>query len=177
MGRNLLWALATAAAIGTIYALRGGNPWILLQPFDLAMIVATMVGFSAASGHLRTWPRIVQDLRRAGAFRGMGAPASEEATPVGVDHRRRVFDALNTAETAALVGGFVAALLGLLHLCGDVTDTPQVLGHLAGVALVPLVIGLLVAYGLVAPIGARLAVFYHAGGDPRTDQGSGDCSP
>ncbi len=48
--------------------------------------------------------------------------------------------------------GIVAAVLGVIHTMGSITEPPEVLGHLIGGALVGTFFGILVSYGLVAPI-------------------------
>jgi chemotaxis protein MotA len=56
--------------------------------------------------------------------------------------------------------GIVAAVLGVIHTMGSITEPPEVLGHLIGGALVGTFAGVLIAYGFVNPIaGAIKAVF------------------
>jgi chemotaxis protein MotA len=52
--------------------------------------------------------------------------------------------------------GIVAAVLGVIHTMGAITQPPEVLGHLIGGALVGTFTGVLVAYGIVAPIAKSL---------------------
>ncbi len=52
--------------------------------------------------------------------------------------------------------GIVAAVLGVIHTMGAITEPPEVLGHLIGAALVGTFSGVLAAYGFVAPIGKAL---------------------
>jgi len=52
--------------------------------------------------------------------------------------------------------GIVAAVLGIIHTMGSITEPPEVLGHLIGAALVGTFSGILFAYGFVAPMGASL---------------------
>jgi chemotaxis protein MotA len=47
--------------------------------------------------------------------------------------------------------GIVAAVLGVIHTMGSITEPPEVLGHLIGAALVGTFTGVLVSYGFVAP--------------------------
>jgi len=49
--------------------------------------------------------------------------------------------------------GIVAAVLGVIHTMGSITEPPAVLGHLIGGALVGTFLGVLLSYGFVAPIG------------------------
>ncbi|MBV9861382.1 MAG: flagellar motor stator protein MotA [Alphaproteobacteria bacterium] len=72
------------------------------------------------------------------------------------------------AEQSAVVGalqstadgmpalGIVAAVLGVIHTMGSITEPPEVLGHLIGGALVGTFLGVLLAYGFVGPIGASV---------------------
>jgi len=48
--------------------------------------------------------------------------------------------------------GIVAAVLGVIHTMGSITEPPEVLGHLIGAALVGTFFGVLVSYGFVAPL-------------------------
>ena len=52
--------------------------------------------------------------------------------------------------------GIVAAVLGVIHTMGSITEPPAVLGHLIGGALVGTFMGVLLSYGFVAPIGAAI---------------------
>lgn len=52
--------------------------------------------------------------------------------------------------------GIVAAVLGVIHTMGSITEPPEVLGHLIGGALVGTFMGVLMAYGFVGPIGRSL---------------------
>jgi chemotaxis protein MotA len=60
--------------------------------------------------------------------------------------------------------GIVAAVLGVIHTMGSITEPPEVLGKLIGGALVGTFTGVLVAYGFVAPIASGLKNIYHAEG-------------
>jgi chemotaxis protein MotA len=53
--------------------------------------------------------------------------------------------------------GIVAAVLGVIHTMGSITEPPEVLGHLIGAALVGTFFGVLVSYGLVAPLSGAVA--------------------
>ena len=47
--------------------------------------------------------------------------------------------------------GIVAAVLGVIHTMGSISEPPEVLGHLIGGALVGTFAGILISYGLAAP--------------------------
>lgn len=53
--------------------------------------------------------------------------------------------------------GIVAAVLGIIHTMGSITEPPEVLGHLIGAALVGTFSGILFSYGFVTPMGASIA--------------------
>ncbi len=48
--------------------------------------------------------------------------------------------------------GIVAAVLGVIHTMGSITEPPEILGHLIGGALVGTFFGILISYGMVAPM-------------------------
>lgn len=53
--------------------------------------------------------------------------------------------------------GIVAAVLGIIHTMGSITEPPEVLGYLIGAALVGTFFGILVSYGFVAPMASALS--------------------
>lgn len=58
--------------------------------------------------------------------------------------------------------GIVAAVLGVIHTMGSITEPPAVLGHLIGAALVGTFTGVLIAYGFVGPMHKNLESAYGA---------------
>jgi chemotaxis protein MotA len=52
--------------------------------------------------------------------------------------------------------GIVAAVLGVIHTMGSITEPPAVLGHLIGGALVGTFMGVLLAYGFIGPIASAV---------------------
>jgi chemotaxis protein MotA len=56
--------------------------------------------------------------------------------------------------------GIVAAVLGVIHTMGSITEPPEVLGKLIGGALVGTFIGVLLSYGFVAPMADALKAVY-----------------
>jgi chemotaxis protein MotA len=58
--------------------------------------------------------------------------------------------------------GIVAAVLGVIHTMGSITEPPEVLGHLIGGALVGTFLGVLLSYGFIAPMAGALKARYDA---------------
>ncbi|MGL4825129.1 MAG: flagellar motor stator protein MotA [Alphaproteobacteria bacterium] len=56
--------------------------------------------------------------------------------------------------------GIVAAVLGVIHTMGAITEPPEVLGRLIGSALVGTFLGVLLSYGFVGPIASGLHAVY-----------------
>jgi chemotaxis protein MotA len=52
--------------------------------------------------------------------------------------------------------GIVAAVLGVIHTMGSISQPPEVLGHLIGGALVGTFLGVLISYGFFAPFAQSL---------------------
>ena len=79
-----------------------------------------------------------------------------------------VAGALNAMADGLPALGIVAAVLGVIHTMGSITEPPEILGHLIGAALVGTFFGILMSYGFVAPMAAALgniieadAKFFH----------------
>ena len=58
--------------------------------------------------------------------------------------------------------GIVAAVLGVIHTMGSITEPPEVLGHLIGGALVGTFLGVLLSYGFIAPLAQAIANVHNA---------------
>ncbi|MCF4167685.1 flagellar motor stator protein MotA [Zavarzinia compransoris] len=58
--------------------------------------------------------------------------------------------------------GIVAAVLGIIHTMGSITEPPEVLGHLIGAALVGTFMGVWMSYGFVAPIANSVRATHEA---------------
>ncbi len=155
------------------YALDNGPLSVLWQPFKLLLIVVAVVGVSAVSGTLGSWRAIASDLRRANQAetfvigqvldckdRSTLAPPTEHVIARYRERCWRMLASVRLAETAAQAAGVLAGILGMVHTMGAVTEPPEVLGYLIGGSLVAIVYGMVIAYGLLAPIGARLAKIY-----------------
>jgi len=64
--------------------------------------------------------------------------------------------AIQTIADALPALGIVAAVLGVIHTMGSISEPPEVLGHLIGGALVGTFCGILFAYGFAAPMAAAV---------------------
>jgi chemotaxis protein MotA len=58
--------------------------------------------------------------------------------------------------------GIVAAVLGVIHTMGSISEPPEVLGRLIGGALVGTFMGVWMAYGFVGPMSSSLAAILNA---------------
>jgi len=56
--------------------------------------------------------------------------------------------------------GIVAAVLGIIHTMGSITEPPEVLGHLIGAALVGTFSGILFSYGFVSPMASSVGAVF-----------------
>jgi chemotaxis protein MotA len=72
----------------------------------------------------------------------------------------QVSDAVTNVADGLPALGIVAAVLGVIHTMGSITEPPEVLGHLIGGALVGTFFGVLVSYGFVGPIARGLSAIY-----------------
>jgi chemotaxis protein MotA len=77
---------------------------------------------------------------------------------------QRIADAMQTVADGVPALGIVAAVLGVIHTMGAITEPPEVLGKLIGGALVGTFAGVFIAYGFLAPIANGLKGIYHAEG-------------
>jgi chemotaxis protein MotA len=80
-------------------------------------------------------------------------------------HAHAVAGALQTVADGMPALGIVAAVLGVIHTMGAITEPPEILGKLIGGALVGTFTGVLVAYGIVAPIAKSLENTHSAEAD------------
>ncbi|PPR20222.1 MAG: Motility protein A [Alphaproteobacteria bacterium MarineAlpha10_Bin2] len=67
-----------------------------------------------------------------------------------------ISEAINKVAEAMPALGIVAAVLGVIHTMGLITEPPEVLGHLIGAALVGTFLGVLLSYGFIGPIASAL---------------------
>jgi chemotaxis protein MotA len=72
------------------------------------------------------------------------------------EEQQAVIGAIQTVADGLPALGIVAAVLGVIHTMGSITEPPEVLGHLIGGALVGTFCGVLFAYGFVGPIASAV---------------------
>lgn len=75
-------------------------------------------------------------------------------------HYHEISHAVNLMSDAMPALGIVAAVLGVIHTMGSITEPPEVLGHLIGAALVGTFSGVLISYGFVAPIARNMQLCF-----------------
>jgi chemotaxis protein MotA len=74
----------------------------------------------------------------------------------------RVVGAVQALADGTPALGIVAAVLGVIHTMGAISEPPEVLGHMIGGALVGTFFGVFVAYGFFAPFAQSLRNIYEA---------------
>jgi chemotaxis protein MotA len=87
----------------------------------------------------------------------------EEIDTHHAEHQQ-ISGAIQTMADATPALGIVAAVLGVIHTMGSITEPPAVLGKLIGGALVGTFMGVLIAYGFIGPIANGLKAIYEAEG-------------
>lgn len=98
---------------------------------------------------------------------GSGNPHEIEAIMDGeLDSHHAEQEAIAGSVSAVADGlpalGIVAAVLGVIHTMGSITEPPEVLGHLIGGALVGTFSGVLASYGVAAPMAHSLEATFAA---------------
>ena len=71
-----------------------------------------------------------------------------------------IAEAITKMSDAMPALGIVAAVLGVIHTMGSITQPPEILGGLIGGALCGTFMGVLLSYGFFAPIGQALSGIY-----------------
>ncbi len=71
-------------------------------------------------------------------------------------HEEEISHAVNALGESFPGLGIVAAVLGVIHTMGSITEPPEVLGHLIGAALVGTFLGILLCYGFVGPMATAM---------------------
>lgn len=70
--------------------------------------------------------------------------------------KEAIAGSLSSVADALPALGIVAAVLGVIHTMGSITEPPEILGHLIGGALVGTFSGVLASYGVAAPMAHSL---------------------
>src|SRR5690349_25169641 len=76
--------------------------------------------------------------------------------------QHRVVGAVQALADGTPALGIVAAVLGVIHTMGAISEPPEVLGHMIGGALVGTFLGVFVAYGFFGPFAQALRSIYEA---------------
>ena len=76
--------------------------------------------------------------------------------------RHRIVSAIQALADGTPALGIVAAVLGVIHTMGSISEPPEVLGHLIGGALVGTFMGVFIAYGFFGPMAQSLKNIYDA---------------
>ena len=76
--------------------------------------------------------------------------------------QHRIVSAMQALADGTPALGIVAAVLGVIHTMGAISEPPDVLGHMIGGALVGTFFGVFVAYGFFAPFAQSLNNIYQA---------------
>jgi chemotaxis protein MotA len=79
----------------------------------------------------------------------------EEIQTIGRDKQKVYFAMVGIAEALPALG-IVAAVLGVIHAMGALNESPEVLGHLIGAALVGTFAGIFFSYGLFGPLATKI---------------------
>ncbi len=100
---------------------------------------------------------------------GSGSPHEIEAIMDGelaVHHAEQeaIAGSVNAIADGLPALGIVAAVLGVIHTMGSITEPPEILGHLIGGALVGTFSGVLASYGVAAPVAHSLEATFTAEG-------------
>lgn len=76
--------------------------------------------------------------------------------------QERLVNAMQALADGTPALGIVAAVLGVIHTMGAISEPPEVLGHMIGGALVGTFFGVFVAYGFFGPFAQSLRNTYEA---------------
>jgi chemotaxis protein MotA len=72
------------------------------------------------------------------------------------EEHHAIAGAISNVSDAMPALGIVAAVLGIIHTMGSITEPPAVLGELIGGSLVGTFLGILMSYGFIAPLAAAV---------------------
>jgi len=80
----------------------------------------------------------------------------EQELETQVSERNHTSHAIQTMADGMPALGIVAAVLGVIHTMGSISEPPEILGHLIGGALVGTFLGVWMSYGFIAPIASAM---------------------
>ena len=86
----------------------------------------------------------------------------DEELEVHEQENHRVVSAIQALADGTPALGIVAAVLGVIHTMGAISEPPAVLGHMIGGALVGTFLGVFCAYGFFGPMAQALRNIYEA---------------
>ncbi len=84
----------------------------------------------------------------------------EEELETHHQERERLVAAIQALADGTPALGIVAAVLGVIHTMGSISEPPEILGHLIGAALVGTFLGVFMAYGFFGPMAQGLRNIY-----------------
>ncbi len=173
MPRIVIIFVITTTLCSWCWSIMGGHLAMMWQPFWLLLILVAIIGSAAASGTLSCWRAVLSDLRRAKCsasdddthLRNLVTLAYPGASieRVIAEHRYRCGQTLGSvrlAETAAQTAGIIASILKMIDTLRSIPDSPEVVAWFMASALVCVIYGMVIARGILAPIGDRLTRLY-----------------
>jgi chemotaxis protein MotA len=86
----------------------------------------------------------------------------DEELEVHEQENHRLVTAIQALADGTPALGIVAAVLGVIHTMGSISEPPEVLGHMIGGALVGTFLGVFCAYGFFGPMAQALRNTYEA---------------
>lgn len=86
----------------------------------------------------------------------------DEELEVHHNETHEIVHAVQVFADSAPALGIVAAVLGIIHTMGSITEPPEVLGHLIAGALVGTFAGIFVSYGVFSPVASSLQQTFDA---------------
>ena len=89
-------------------------------------------------------------------------PLMDEESETQHHEHSQIASAIQTMADGMPALGIVAAVLGVIHTMGSITEPPEILGHLIGGALVGTFLGVWMSYGFIAPVANKAQAVYDA---------------
>ncbi len=89
-------------------------------------------------------------------------PLMDEEIETHHHEHSQIASAIQTMADGMPALGIVAAVLGVIHTMGSITEPPEILGHLIGGALVGTFLGVWLSYGFISPVATKAQAVYDA---------------